>query len=342
MSFTLKDDQIFEQDGKHISALRIPHSTNISGWGSLLLPVIIIRNGDGPTVLLTGGNHGDEYEGPIALRKLANELKAEDIQGQVIIVPYLNFPAVLAGTRLSPVDGQNMNRSFPGNPDGSMTQKIADFVYRELVTRSDVVLDFHSGGNSMIFEPCTVLHQLEDTEQLKKTLLAAKNFGAPISLVLRELDSKGMLDTAVENTGKIFLSTELGGGGFVSPRTLKIAENGIRNLLRHFEILPPNEESVPETRFMQTPDFGGYLIAQQEGLYETLLELGDTVSEGQVIGRIHSLTDIEAPALEIKSQIDGVLVTRAGRAHVKIWDTIAVIANDLDVADFEGNTTFNY
>jgi N-alpha-acetyl-L-2,4-diaminobutyrate deacetylase len=122
--------------------------------------VIVVRKGTGPTVPITGGNHGDEYEGPIALRKLANELKAEDTQGQVIIVPYLNFPAVLAGTRLSPVDGQNMNRSFPGNPDGSMMQKISDFVYRELVMRSDVVLDFHSGGKSMIFEPCTVLHKM--------------------------------------------------------------------------------------------------------------------------------------------------------------------------------------
>ena len=335
MAFTLKDELIFAQDGKHNSVLRIPHSTNTSGWGSLLLPVIIIRNGDGPTVLFTGGNHGDEYEGPIALRKLANELNAEDIQGQVIIVPYLNFPAILAGTRLSPVDGQNMNRSFPGNPDGSMTQQIADFVYRELVMRSDVVLDFHSGGNSMIFEPCTVLHKLEDSEQQKNTLLAAKSFAAPVTLVLQELDSKGMLDTAVENTGKIFLSTELGGGGFVSPRTLKIAENGIRNLLRHFEILPQNEEPVPETRFMQTPDVGGYLMAPQEGLYETLIELGDTVSAGQLIGRIHSLTDIAAPAVEVHAEIDGMLVTRAGRAHVKIWDTIAVIATDLDISEFE-------
>ena len=335
MSLTLTETQTFKQDGKHITALKIPHSTNTSGWGSLLLPVIIIRNGDGPTVLFTGGNHGDEYEGPIALRKLANELNAEDIQGQVIIVPYLNFPAILAGTRLSPVDGQNMNRSFPGNPDGSMTQQIADFVYRELVMRSDVVLDFHSGGNSMIFEPCTVLHKLDDSELLKKTVLAAKSFGAPISLVLQELDSKGMLDTVVEDSGKIFLSTELGGGGFVSPRTLKIAENGIRNLLRHFEIIATDGEPVPESRFMKTPDFGGYLMAPQEGLYETLIELGDTVSAGQIIGRIHSLTNIAAPAEEIKSAIDGVLVTRAGRAHVKIWDTIAVIATDLDISEFE-------
>lgn len=335
MSLTLTENLTFNQDGKYISALKIPHSTNTSGWGSLMLPVIVVRNGVGPTVLFTGGNHGDEYEGPIALRKLANELKADDIQGQVIIVPYLNYPAVLAGTRLSPVDGQNMNRSFPGNPDGSMTQKIADFVYRELVLRSDVVLDFHSGGNSMIFEPCTVLHKLEDSEQLKKTVLAAKSFGAPVSLVLQELDNKGMLDTEVENSGKIFLSTELGGGGFVSPRTLKIAENGIRNLLRHFEILPPDEEPVPETRFMQTPDFGGYLMAQQEGLYETLIELGESVTKGQVIGRIHSLTQIESPAVEIHAEIDGVLVTRAGRAQVKTWDTIAVIATDLDISEFE-------
>jgi predicted deacylase len=115
---------------------------------------------------------------------------------------------------------------------------------------------------------------------LKKTVLSAKSFNALVSLVLQELDSKGMLDTAVENSGKIFISTELGGGGFVSPETLKIAENGIRNLLRHLEILPPDEEPFPETRFMLTPDFSGYLIAQQEGLYETLLELGESVTKG--------------------------------------------------------------
>ena len=335
MPLTLPDDISFDKDGKYISSLRIPHSTNTSGWGSLLLPVIVIRNGDGLTVLFTGGNHGDEYEGPVALRKLANSLKPEEIRGQVIIVPYLNYPAVLAGTRLSPVDGLNMNRSFPGNSEGSMTLMIADFVYRELVLRSDVVIDFHSGGNSMIFEPCTVIHHLEDVEQMRNTIAAARKFGAPISLVLRELDSTGMLDTAVENSGKIFISTELGGGGSVSPRTLRIAENGIHNILRHFKVLPANREPVPETRFMETPDVGGYLMAPQEGLYETLVELGDPVKKGQPLGRIHSITHIDAPPVEVQSQIDGVLITRAGSAPVKNWDTIAVIAADIDVSVYE-------
>ena len=104
MPIKIPEDINFDSDGKYISCLKITHSTNTSGWGSLMMPLIVIRNGQGKTVLFTGGNHGDEYEGPSALRKLANELNQEEIQGQVIIVPYLNFPAVLAGRRLSPVD----------------------------------------------------------------------------------------------------------------------------------------------------------------------------------------------------------------------------------------------
>ena len=104
-------------------------------------------------------------------------------------------------------------------------------------------------------------------------MLVAKSFGAPVSPVFQELDSKDMLDTAAENSRKIFISTEFGGGGLVSPETLKIVENGIRNLLRHLENLPPDEEPVPETRFMQNPDFNGYLMAHQEGFYEALIEL---------------------------------------------------------------------
>ena len=78
---------------------------------------------------------------------------------------------------------------------------------------------------------------------------------------------------------------------------------------------------------------------EEEIIKKTLIELGESVTKGQVIGRIHSLTQIEDPAVEVRAQIDGVLVTRAGRAQVKIWDTIAVIATDLDVSDFETNST---
>ena len=335
MTIIVPEEINFDINGKFISYLKIPYSTNSSGWGSLMMPLIVIRNGKGKKILFTGGNHGDEYEGPIALRNLANELKQEDIQGQVIIVPYLNFPAVLAGRRLSPVDGLNMNRSFPGDPQGTMTMMIADFVFQHLVQRSDVVIDLHSGGSSMIFEPCVVIHHLENLQQMKETISASRSFGAPISLVVRELDSSGMLDTVVEESGKIFISTELGGGGFVSPRTLIIAENGIRSILRYFNIIPNFDKTVPETRFMETPEIGGYLMSPNEGLFQPLIELGEHVNEGQIVGLLHSLTEIDSPALEITSKIEGTLVMRAGRTHVKHWDTIAVIASDFDVSVFE-------
>ncbi|MEQ8740644.1 MAG: succinylglutamate desuccinylase/aspartoacylase family protein, partial [Hoeflea sp.] len=93
-----------DEDGEHHGFLKLPYSRDDSAWGSVMIPITVIRNGVGPTALLTGGNHGDEYEGPIALMELAIDLKASDIEGRVIIVPALNYPAFRAGTRTSPID----------------------------------------------------------------------------------------------------------------------------------------------------------------------------------------------------------------------------------------------
>jgi len=111
----------FEKDGVQHGHLRLPYSRDDSAWGAIPLPIAVIRNGAGPTALLTGGNHGDEYEGPVSLLKAAGSLDPGRIKGRVIILPCLNFPAVQAGSRTSPIDKGNMNRSFPGRPDGSVT-----------------------------------------------------------------------------------------------------------------------------------------------------------------------------------------------------------------------------
>ena len=97
-----------EADGKQFGHLSVPNSRNESGWGALHLPIVSIRSGAGPTVAFTGGNHGDEYEGPIALLKLARALAPSQISGRVIVIPALNFPAVMGGTRVSPIDGVNL------------------------------------------------------------------------------------------------------------------------------------------------------------------------------------------------------------------------------------------
>ena len=155
----------FDRDGVQHGFLRLPYSRDDSAWGSVMIPITVIRNGEGPTALLTGGNHGDEYEGPIALFDLARTLKAEDVSGTVIIVPAMNYPAFRAGTRTSPIDKGNMNRSFPGRPDGTVTEKIADYFQRELLPLADIVLDFHSGGKTLDFLPFCAAHILPDKAQ---------------------------------------------------------------------------------------------------------------------------------------------------------------------------------
>ena len=95
----------FDAPGRQTGFLRVPHSTHASAYGWIPVPVVCLRHGDGPTVLLMAGNHGDEYEGQVALMHLARTLRAEDVQGRLILLPAVNFPAADAGRRTSPLDG---------------------------------------------------------------------------------------------------------------------------------------------------------------------------------------------------------------------------------------------
>ena len=110
----------FDRDGKQQGFLRLPHSVHRSAYGWIPIPIIVIKHGTGPTVLLTAANHGDEYEGQIALMKLCRELQPKDVRGRLIMLTATNYPAAIAGTRTSPIDGGNLNRSFPGEPDGRL------------------------------------------------------------------------------------------------------------------------------------------------------------------------------------------------------------------------------
>ena len=170
----------FERDGVQHGHLKLPHSHDGSAWGAIMIPVTTVRNGEGPTALLTGGNHGDEYEGPIALMELAAKLSAEAVTGRVIIVPAMNFPAVQAGKRTSPIDSGNLNRLFPGRPDGSVTEKIADYFNRSLLPLADFVLDIHSGGRTLDFVPFAAAHVLSDKAQEARCIAAMEAFNAPL------------------------------------------------------------------------------------------------------------------------------------------------------------------
>jgi N-alpha-acetyl-L-2,4-diaminobutyrate deacetylase len=328
----ISTDVDFNRDGKQISNLVIPYSRNESAWGSLLMPISVIKNGDGPTVLITSGSHGDEYEGPIALSKLVRSLAPENLQGRLIVLPALNYPALQSGTRLSPIDGGNMNRVFPGNRTGTITPMIAHYVYTELLPLADVVVDLHSGGTSLEFIPSAIMHRLDDPALMEKTLEALKAFGAPVGLILEELDMEGMLDAAVEQQGKLFLSTELGGGATVSPRALKVAELGIQNLLHHFGLLQA-ATAIPMTpsRLMEVPDGSYYVMATEAGIYEPFHNLGSDIEKDKPVGQIHFIDTPARPPLPLIAKQSGTFFCRRVQGRVERGDCVAVIARDLQL-----------
>lgn len=314
-----------DAEGVSHGHLRLPYSRDDSAWGSVMIPICVIRNGDGPTALLTGGNHGDEYEGPLALFDLARTLDLKDVNGTVIVVPAMNYPAFRAGTRTSPIDRGNMNRSFPGRPDGTVTEKIADYFQRELLPRADLVFDFHSGGRTLDFVPFCAAHILPDKQQEAKAFAAVEAFSAPFSVKMLEIDAVGMYDTAAEEMGKVFVTTELGGGGTARAETVRIARQGITNVLRHAGIVAGEVERRP-TRWLDMPSGDCFSFAEEDGMIETMVDLGEPVEERQVIARIHAVGRTGLAPHEIRARMSGLLAARHFPGLVKAGDCAAVIA----------------
>jgi N-alpha-acetyl-L-2,4-diaminobutyrate deacetylase len=319
----------WDAPGRQVGHLNVPHSSELSAWGVLRVPVACIRGGEGPTFLVTAGNHGDEYEGPVAVQKLWRSLSPDQLSGRVILMPALNLPALLEGKRLSPIDGQNMNRVFPGDPRGSITRRIADYVTRELVARADIALDMHSGGKSLNFIPSAIVHELDDAERMTQTMAALEAFRAPVGLVIEELEPEGTLDTLVESRGKLFLSTELGGAGMLTPETVRIAERGLRNLLVHFGLVEGQIEG-PATRLMAVPDTDHYVLAEDDGIFEPTLALGESVEAGQCVGRIHFPATPEREPTEHRAERGGVVFCLRPLGGTKRGDCLLVIARDRD------------
>ena len=283
-------DVDFTRNGRHQGFLRLFHSVHSSAYGFIPIPIVVLKNGDGPTALFVSGTHGDEYEGQVALCNLAKSLDPSRIRGRVIILPAANFPAAMAGRRTSPIDEGNLNRLFPGDPDGTVTQQIAYHIEHELVPLADLVCDLHSGGSSLMYVPAALLGGYARDADNTKGLAALKAFSSPLSYVV-EANQGGdrTLSGGAIRHGVLAMGTELGGSGHVTRAALRIAERGVNNLLVHLGILPDSARVAPDApqRFLEVGGSEYYVYAPDSGLYEPLVELGDMVKSGQPAARIH-------------------------------------------------------
>jgi N-alpha-acetyl-L-2,4-diaminobutyrate deacetylase len=325
----------FDKDGRQAGYLRAPLSRNTSGWGVVEIPIISVKHGSGPTVLLTGGIHGDEYEGPIAISRLARTLDPATVQGRVIMIPAYNIPAVLNDTRLSPVDNRDMNRCFPGNARGTFSEMLAHFLDGSILPLADVSVDLHTAGHSMDAAPSTNMHYLSDPAMREKTLATAAAFGAPYNTVFWGVDEGATFTSCVERRGIVSIGTELGGWGRVNVEGVRHGRRGIDNVLRHWGVIAGSPDTSqrdgsPATRHMMVRDPACYSFAPAAGLFEPADTAGDTVRAGDPAGWLHFVEDVDRDPVEIIHQRDGVLWMAAGPGRVARGDVVAVVMQDYD------------
>lgn len=300
---------------------------------SVSTPIISLHSGDGPTLVLTAGVHGDEYEGQVALSELARELDAGDIQGRVIIMPMVNGPACRAGERRTPIDGLNLNRAFPGKADGSFTSRLAHFIESELYARADYAADFHGGGTILRFLPSTLFAVTGDAEGDQRRLDLAGAFGARYCMLFgsKTMGVEVGIESAMVRQDVIGMAGEYGGSAEISADALALCREGARRLLAHIGVVAP----VPEIRQPELIDVRSddcYVIAENEGVFEPLVQLGDFVRSSSLVARLHRPDRPDEPPHLIHARSDGLVIASRSLAKSSPGDWLFIIGQP--VSDF--------
>ncbi|MEM5461076.1 succinylglutamate desuccinylase/aspartoacylase family protein [Paraburkholderia phytofirmans] len=326
----------FNRDGKQTGSLRLPISNDLSAYGWIPIPIVCIRNGSGPTAVLIAGTHGDEYEGEVALLELARSIEASQITGRIVILPAINFPAVDAGRRVSPIDEGNLNRLYPGEPHGTATQMIAHYVTSVLLPMADLVVDLHSGGRSLDHTPCAIIRPSPDKELNDRLMELVRVFGAPISYIT---DGKGgggntTLPAAAEQQRVPVITAELGGGATLCAYGKELAHAAVLRLLHHVGIrVDPTLMRPPVTRMMEVPGWGFFVYAESDGLFEPAAAAGDEVTAGQHAGYLHSIERPTEPPISLVFGASGLVACRRFPTLTKRGDCLYSLMRDVEGVD---------
>jgi N2-acetyl-L-2,4-diaminobutanoate deacetylase len=317
-----------DKPGRQVGFLMIPHSPDDDAWGVTRVPIGIVAGGRGPTVIIEGGNHGDEYEGPITIGELIRELDPAEVQGRLILMPANNVHAVIAGKRTSSVDHLNFNRVFPGDPRGTITQQIAAFVSDHLMPKADAFLDLHSGGSSLDIVPSAIIEPTDDPALRQKNIAAVQAFGAPMTVVISNLGEPRTATAAACRAGLVTVGTEMSGGGTVSIDALDICRRGVRNVLVHLGLLDEKHGSPRQGdgTILELPGSDAFVFATMDGIFEPFDANGTEVKKGQPAGRIHCTWDATREPETVHYQADGILYGRRQPGRVRPGNCCLVVA----------------
>lgn len=322
-------DLDLDSPGLHHGALRVAHSDDRSAYGEIVIPVVSLVGGKGPTVLLSGGIHGDEAEGPLALIRLIHALDVASVAGTIFVAPMMNHPAVKASRRTSPLDAGNLARLFPGDARGTVTQRIAAAIATLMLPRVEAVLDLHGGGRTLEYIPCAWGRLNPEPPLARRTLAALMALGQERTVLVTATAHGGTLTSECIAQGKVIAGTEIGGAGGVHPATVAAAERAARRFLAHLGLLPP-EPPMP-TRLMRLRP-AHFVRATGRGLFDPAAALGDTVRAGDAAGTLFDADRPWRPGETLRFQADGLVVARGVPAMVEPGDVVVHLAEDTDEA----------
>ncbi|WP_293861508.1 succinylglutamate desuccinylase/aspartoacylase family protein [uncultured Alsobacter sp.] len=298
-------------------------------WGDHLIPLTVFVGPEakaGQGLVAFGSNHGNEYEGPMAIRHLMDEIAIGDVRGRIILIPVLNVAAFRAGTRDSTLDDRvNLNRAFvdgAGRVPGiaGITHRIADFVRTSLWQHVHVVIDLHAGGQVARFAPGASFHPIADPVQSKLIEDTARWFGTPLVITYQN-ETPGLLPSEAERLGKITVGTELGWGGAVSHEGVRYGRQGVRAAAIHHGQLTGTIEKIAHhadgsQRMVAMVDRSCFTVAPFAGHYEPLMPCGVPVKAGEAVGLLHDFERIDLPPWPARAGVDGIVIAQAWGAPV--------------------------
>ncbi|HEX6260799.1 MAG TPA: M14 family metallopeptidase [Woeseiaceae bacterium] len=267
--------------------------------GDARIPVSVLHGArPGPVLALVAGTHGYEYPPITALQRLRRSLDPAALTGTVILVHVANPPSFFGRTiYYSPADGKNLNRVYPGRAEGTMSERIAHVITTQVIERADYLVDLHSGDGNEALRPYVYMPVTGNRELDGTTRGMAMSFGIDHIVIdtgrLRDPDDSLYVDQTALTRGKPAITTETGQLGSNDEHWVRMAEQGVNNLLRHLNMLEGESQEnagivwLTDYQVIASPGTGmfrasvrdGYMIAEG-GLVGVLLDLfGDEVAE---------------------------------------------------------------
>ncbi len=293
---------------------------------ALRIPVAVVHGGKpGPVLALVAGSHGTEYASIVALVDLIDVLEPRSISGSVIVVPIINtasFDRVVP--HLNPVDGKNMNRTYPGRPDGTQSERASLAITKQVVEQSDHLIDFHGGDLDESLRPYSYWTQTgrEPQDRISREMVLAFGLDHIIVSTGRPADPNASiyLENTASTRGKPSIIVEAGHAGTVAPEDVDALVRGTLSVMRHLKMLPGDPTPV------ESPVWIGTLhnvTADVGGIFRPLVARGTYVQKGMKVGTV---TDFFGKTLfEARAPESGVvLYVRAVASAVK-GDTLASI-----------------